>query len=83
MSNKGVATSHMPAKKTGQWSSKNVQSRAATRVVSHDKTTHGRDAWHVTSDGRSRTVITSPTSAAAINEAAVIYAAALKRLAKR
>lgn len=42
-----------------------------------------RQGWRVTSGGEAKTVVTSATSAAAIEEATAIYGRALKRLAKR
>ena len=43
----------------------------------------GEESWVVPTSKGSRTVITSPSSAAAMDEAVEIYATALKRLATR
>lgn len=42
-----------------------------------------RQGWRVSFDGTYKTVVTSKSSAAAIEEATVIYGDALKRLADR
>jgi len=43
----------------------------------------GAEVWTVVRNGRRSTVVTSKSSAAAMDEAVRLYAGALKRLAKR
>ncbi len=56
---------------------------AVTEVLSSERTPSGQEIWHVTSGGQKATIITSATSATTMDEAAVLYAGALERLAKR
>ena len=46
-------------------------------------TSGGGEVWFVTSNGKRESFITTPSSAAAIDEAMIKYAGALERLAKR
>ena len=60
------------------------QGRAPSAVVSggRDNKT-GRETWHIASKAGRRTVTTSASSAAVMDEAMVIYAKTIKRLADR
>jgi len=51
--------------------------------VVREETPSGRVLWHVTTEGGRETFISTPSSTAAMDEAMVIYAGALKRLARR
>ena len=60
------------------------QGRAPSAVISggrSDKT--GRETWHIMEDGERRTLTTSASSVAMIEEAAEVFSEALKRLAKK
>jgi hypothetical protein len=52
-------------------------------AVSSGGVKRGREVWHVTYDGRRRTLETSSTSVTVMNDAMDIYSGALKRLAKK
>lgn len=57
---------------------------SATRVaVGGSVDRHGREAWHVSADGKRRTAVTSGSSAAAMDEAVRVFNGALERLAKK
>ena len=56
---------------------------AGTQVAGGRKAEGGQEVWHVTIDGKKKTLVTSTTSASAMDEAKVIYSGALKRLANR
>ena len=56
---------------------------ARVRVMAVTKKPSGEEVWNVTADGTLCTVVTSATSAKAMDEAMVVYSGALKRLAKR
>lgn len=58
-------------------------SKAAAAHVDRKETASGRIVWLVTTDAGVETHITTPSSAAAMKEATVIFAGALERLAKR
>ncbi len=60
------------------------QGRATSAVVSggRDNKT-GRETWHITENGEQRTLTTSASSVAMIEEATEVFSEALKRLAKK
>lgn len=61
-----------------------VRSRGAVKsIVSCSKKSDGRKVWQVTRDGHRETIITSSSSAEAMDDAMIIYKGALERLAKR
>ena len=53
------------------------------RVIGSEKRSDGKEAWHVVRDGQRRTIYTSTTSAAAMDDAMLLFSGALKRLATR
>jgi hypothetical protein len=55
--------------------------RADATLSRKDKS--GKEIWRVASNGQFKTVITSSSSAAAMDDAVTVYSGALKRLAKR
>lgn len=59
------------------------RAKSIKSVVGSAVTSTGREVWYVTSDGKRSTLVTSESSAAAMDDAVVAYAGALKRLAKR
>ncbi len=56
---------------------------APTYVVGGRKAENGQEEWYVTTNTGQVTMVTSSTSAAAMDEAVELYSGALKRLAKR
>ncbi len=56
---------------------------APTYVVGGRKTEGGREEWYVTTNGVQVTMVTSPSTAAVMDEAVELYSDALKRLATR
>lgn len=69
---------------TGVVGAKKAKGVQVTRVPNTTKKGEVKgEAWRVTTDKGPATVITSPSSAAAMDEAVEIYSEALKRLAKR
>jgi hypothetical protein len=56
---------------------------SATTSDNSRVTASGREVWRVIRDGRVQTLITTSSSAQAMNEGMEIYADALRRLAKR
>ncbi len=52
-------------------------------IVGGRKAEDGREEWHVTTSTGRSTLVTSSSSAAAMDEAMEVYSGALKRLAKR
>ncbi len=66
------------------WSYKRSPGEAGSaEVTSGGKREDGQEIWYVTSDGQTLTLSTTPTSAAAMDQATVLYDGALKRLAER
>ena len=55
----------------------------STDGVAFRKTRNGGEAWDLMTASGRVTLVTSPSSVAAMDEATEIYAGALKRLAKR
>ena len=69
---------------TGGVSAKKAKGVQVARVSNTTKKGEVKgEAWRVTTENGPTTVITSPSSAAAMDEAVEIYSEALKRLAKR
>lgn len=56
---------------------------APVRVLGSEKTRSGREIWSFVGSGERFTIVTSSSSATAMNEAVVRYGDALKRLAKK
>ena len=54
-----------------------------TRILGGHKAKNGQEEWYVTTNTGRGTMVTSATSAAAMDEAVELYSGALKRLAKR
>ncbi len=54
-----------------------------THILGRRKTENGQEKWYVTTNTGQVTMVTSSTSAAAMDEAVKLYSGALKRLAKR
>ncbi len=71
----------MATKITG-WRKDRARS-APTHVVGGRKAENGQEEWYVTTNTGQVTMVTSSTSAAAMDEAVELYSGALKRLAKR
>ena len=58
-------------------------STSSTYIEVGPKTQRGQETWFVTSDGQKETIVTSTTSATAMDEAVTIYRNTLKRLAQK
>ena len=54
-----------------------------THIFGRHKAENGQEEWYVTTNTGQVTMVTSSTSAAAMDEAVKLYSGALKRLAKR
>ena len=54
-----------------------------THILVGRKAENGQEDWYVTTNTGQVTMVTSSTSAAAMDEAVKLYSGALKRLAKR
>ena len=54
-----------------------------THILGGRKAENGQEEWYVTTNTGRGTMVTSATSAAAMDEAVKLYSGALKRLAKR
>lgn len=54
-----------------------------THILGGRKAENGQEEWYVTTNTGPVTMVTSSTSAAAMDEAVKLYSGALKRLAKR
>ena len=54
-----------------------------THILGGYKAENGQEEWYVTTNTGQVTMVTSSTSAAAMDEAVELYSGALKRLAKR
>lgn len=54
-----------------------------TQILGGRKAENGQEEWYVTTNTGQVTMVTSSTSAAAMDEAVKLYSGALKRLAKR
>lgn len=54
-----------------------------THIAGGRKADNGQEKWYVTTNTGRVTMVTSSTSAAAMDEAVKLYSGALKRLAKR
>jgi hypothetical protein len=55
--------------------------RSGATLSRKDKS--GKEVWRVAANGQFKTVVTSSSSAAAMDDAVAVYSGALKRLAKR
>jgi hypothetical protein len=53
------------------------------KAIIERATQNGREVWRVASEGKIKSIATSASSAAAMDEALIIYDTALERLANR